>query len=165
MSTPLFRTSDCPGDAQNAPNPSKTTENLRKPWKIRQLPSKTLENPTKLLQKTISPKTKTMATKHPKHSKTHGLSWPLRTEERMAKACRVIFAACGTSWHSGLIGKYVRGAEGGAAERRNGEGGWFGGRSVERKAGSFFKASVDLGMTNHCVGSLARPRDIFQPRS
>ena len=28
-------------------------------------------------------------------------------EERMAKACRLIFAACGTSWHSGLIGKYA----------------------------------------------------------
>eukprot|EP00434_Breviolum_minutum_P008929 symbB.v1.2.007867.t1/scaffold448.1/size203282/19 len=27
--------------------------------------------------------------------------------ERMAKACRLIFAACGTSWHSGLIGKYA----------------------------------------------------------
>ena len=25
----------------------------------------------------------------------------------MAKACRLIFAACGTSWHSGLIGKYA----------------------------------------------------------
>lgn len=29
------------------------------------------------------------------------------SEERMAKACRLIFAACGTSWHSGLIGKYA----------------------------------------------------------
>ncbi|CAK8989777.1 unnamed protein product [Durusdinium trenchii] len=27
--------------------------------------------------------------------------------ERMANACRFIFAACGTSWHSGLIGKYA----------------------------------------------------------
>lgn len=25
----------------------------------------------------------------------------------MANACRIIFAACGTSWHSGLIGKYA----------------------------------------------------------
>ena len=31
----------------------------------------------------------------------------VKTEERMAKACRLIFAACGTSWHSGLIGKYA----------------------------------------------------------
>ena len=30
-----------------------------------------------------------------------------KIEERMANACRLIFAACGTSWHSGLIGKYA----------------------------------------------------------
>ena len=28
-------------------------------------------------------------------------------EERMANASRLIFAACGTSWHSSLIAKYV----------------------------------------------------------